>query len=161
MRTTYLQHGFASISLAFVFPIPTYWQNSSTDNNDFSHPISFSFLVIIYLPIEKHSQNALLLTDIKTQYRWQVTTPVHIGLAPSFKLTGSQVSPRSGSIIIKDMDHCPVQMLYISPDIPRSLFSLQHPFLVFPRTQLPIKIKPNSSWRIRIAAPHIPHVLYV
>ena len=45
---------------------------------------------------------------------------VHIGLAPSFRLTGLKVSLQSGSIIIKNMYPRPTQLLCILPDIDRS-----------------------------------------
>ena len=41
---------------------------------------------------------------------------VHIGLAPSFKLTGLQISLQSGSIIITDMLHRPVLLPHILSD---------------------------------------------
>ncbi len=52
----------------------------------------------------------------------------HIGLAPSFKLTASQSTLQHGSIIIKNMYHCPVQLLHISPDIPRSCLNFNISF---------------------------------
>ncbi|EEC57300.1 hypothetical protein BACPEC_01808 [[Bacteroides] pectinophilus ATCC 43243] len=41
----------------------------------------------------------------------------HIGLAPSFKLTGLQISLQSGSIIITDMLHRPVLLPHILSDL--------------------------------------------
>ena len=50
---------------------------------------------------------------------------VHIGLAPSFKLTGLQISLQSGSIIITDMLHRPVLLPHILSDFSRSIPLLQ------------------------------------
>ena len=49
----------------------------------------------------------------------------HIGLAPSFKLTGLQISLQSGSIIITDMLHRPVLLPHILSDFSRSIPLLQ------------------------------------
>ena len=49
----------------------------------------------------------------------------HIGLAPSFKLTGLQIFLQSGSIIITDMLHRPVLLPHILSDFSRSIPLLQ------------------------------------
>ena len=49
----------------------------------------------------------------------------HIGLAPSFKLTGLQIFLQSGSIIITDMLHRPVLLPHILSDFSRSMPLLQ------------------------------------
>ena len=49
----------------------------------------------------------------------------HIGLAPSFELTGLQISLQSGSIIITDMLHRPVLLPHILSDFSRSMPLLQ------------------------------------
>mgnify|MGYP007002620606 CR=1 FL=1 len=49
----------------------------------------------------------------------------HIGLAPSFELTGLQISLQSGSIIITDMLHRPVLLPHILSDFSRSIPLLQ------------------------------------
>ena len=58
------------------------------------------------------------------------------------------------------MYHRLMQLLHFLPDIPRYQPSLQYHFSVFHHLHLIYRNKADFSWRIRIAAPHIPHVLY-
>ena len=98
----------------------------------------------------------LLLEDIKKHIRVTAHYTVHIGIAPSF-----YIDRIIGSIIIKDMPLCLMQLLHFSPDIHRSPPLLQYQISAFPRIHLHTKMEADGSWRIRIAAPHIPHVPYV
>ena len=77
----------------------------------------------------------------------------HIGLAPSFKLTGLQISLQSGSIIITDMLHRPVQLLHILPNSSRSIPLLQCNVSTFPHIHS--YQRAGTSWRIYLVAPHI------
>lgn len=78
---------------------------------------------------------------------------VHIGLAPSFKLTGLQISLQSGSIIITDMLHRPVLLPHILSDFSRSIPLLQCNVSTFPHIHS--YQRAGTSWRIYLVAPHI------
>lgn len=81
----------------------------------------------------------------------------HIGLAPSFKLTGLQISLQSGSIIITDMLHCPVLLPHILSDFSRSIPLLQCNVSTF------LHVHPKKSRYIFANLPSgstYPHVLY-
>lgn len=76
----------------------------------------------------------------------------HIGLAPSFKLTGLQISLQSGSIIITDMLHRPVLLPHILSDFSRSIPLLQ----CHVSTLLHVHSKrAGISLRTYLVAPHI------
>ena len=77
----------------------------------------------------------------------------HIGLAPSFKLTGLQISLQSGSIIITDMLHRPVLLPHILSDFSRSIPLLQCNVSTFPHIHS--YQRAGTSWRIYLVAPHI------
>lgn len=76
----------------------------------------------------------------------------HIGIAPSSKLTGSQISLKFGSIIITDMLHRPVQLLHILPNSSRSIPLLQCNVSTFPHVH---SKRAGISWRTCLVAPHI------
>lgn len=81
----------------------------------------------------------------------------HIGLAPSFKLTGLQISLQSGSIIITDMLHRPVLLPHILSDFSRSIPLLQCNVSTF------LHVHPKKSRYITANLPSgsaYPHVLY-
>lgn len=81
----------------------------------------------------------------------------HIGLAPSFKLTGLQISLQSGSIIITDMLHRPVLLPHILSDFSRSIPLLQCNVSTF------LHVHPKKSRYIFANLPSgstYPHVLY-
>ena len=73
----------------------------------------------------------------------------HIGLAPSFKLTGLQVSLQSGSIIITDMLHRPVLLPHILSDhlAPYLYFNVmfQH-FLTFTPSKEQVHLGESTKW---------------
>ena len=77
----------------------------------------------------------------------------HIGLAPSFKLTGLQISLQSGSIIITDMLHRPVLLPHILSDFSRSIPLLQCNVSTFPHIHS--YQRAGTSWRIYLVARHI------
>ena len=81
----------------------------------------------------------------------------HIGLAPSFKLTGLQISLQSGSIIITDMLHRPVLLPHILSDFSRSIPLLQCNVSTF------LHVHPKKSRYITAnlhSGSTYPHVLY-
>ena len=89
---------------------------------------------------------------------------VHIGLAPSFRLTGLQISLQSGSIIIKNIyprphNCCAFCQTLIAPNL-TSIRCFRIPSLTLPIIYCIDKKKAGCSRRVRIVAPHIPHVLY-
>ena len=89
---------------------------------------------------------------------------VHIGLAPSFRLTGLKVSLQSGSIIIKNIyprphNCCAFCQTLIAPNL-TSIRCFRIPSLTLPIIYCIDKKKAGCSRRVRIVAPHIPHVLY-
>ena len=77
----------------------------------------------------------------------------HIGLAPSFKLTGLQISLQSGSIIITDMLHRPVLLPHILSDFSRSIPLLQCNVLTLLHT-FTLK-RAGTSLRTYLVARHI------
>lgn len=77
----------------------------------------------------------------------------HIGLAPSFKLTGLQIFLQSGSIIITDMLHRPVLLPHILSDFSRSIPLLQCNVSTFPHIHS--YQRAGTSWRIYLVARHI------
>ena len=77
----------------------------------------------------------------------------HIGIAPSFKLTGLQISLQSGSIIITDMLHRPVLLPHILSDFSRSIPLLQCNVLTLLHT-FTLK-RAGTSLRTYLVARHI------
>ena len=81
----------------------------------------------------------------------------HIGLAPSFELTGLQILLQSGSIIITDMLHRPVLLPHILSDFSRSIPLLQY------NVSTLLHVHPKKSRYITANLPSgsaYPHVLY-
>ncbi len=85
--TTYLQHGLEINSLAFVFPIPTYSQNSSIVINFFHSPFVSLFLIICHM---------ILQAAVRKQHHWNLTIfSDRISLYPEVSLSETASSPQS------------------------------------------------------------------
>lgn len=96
---------------------------------DWNHLALYSFFYIIYyehlqifkigstLSANDNPHHCRLSSADKNAIQVAGHYSAHIGLAPSFKLTGLQISLQSGSIIITDMLHRPVLLPHILSDL--------------------------------------------
>ena len=117
----------------------------------------------LYLPMtatklfpSSHQQTKFLSTSLKKHIQVTAHYTVHIGIAPSFQTdrkTRKYHYQRYASL-----PHA-TAALFARHSSLTALTSIPVP--VFPHIHFHPKMKAGSSWRVRIAAPHIPHVLYV
>ena len=131
---------------------------------DWNHLALYSFFYIIYyehlqifkigstLSANDNPHHCRLSSADKNAIQVAGHYSAHIGLAPSFKLTGLQISLQSGSIIITDMLHRPVLLPHILSDhlAPYLCFNVmfQH-FFTFTLKRA------GTSLRTYLVAPHI------
>ena len=103
-----------------------------------------------------HQQIKLLSVSFKKHIQVTAHYTVHIGIAPSFQTdrkTRKYHYQRYASL-----PHA-TAALFARHSSLTALTSI--PDFSIPSYTLPHKMEAGSSWRVRIAAPHIPHVPYV